>query len=180
MTCIVGLVHNNVIYMGGDSAIGMGGWSVQSSPEPKVFIKDRFIIGTAGNARPCQVIEYLFIPPEQLASQSDIEYLCSSFVAVMQECLMNNGVDVRSSDYQADFLVGYNKRLYSIGPDFSVVFVDTPYLCEGAGREIAQGAVDALLSNTKMSPRKIVEEALRISVKHCGGVLPPYTILELK
>lgn len=55
MTCIVGLVENNKVYIGGDSA-GVAGLSLMKRADEKVFKKDEFIFGFTSSFRMGQLI----------------------------------------------------------------------------------------------------------------------------
>ena len=58
MTCIVGLVHNGIVYIGGDSAaITIDGVQFLRS-DPKVFIKEDFLIGFTSSYRMGQLIRF--------------------------------------------------------------------------------------------------------------------------
>ena len=57
MTCIVGLVHEGVVYIGGDSA-GVGGMSLTVRADEKVFQNGEFLMGFTTSFRMGQLLRY--------------------------------------------------------------------------------------------------------------------------
>jgi hypothetical protein len=65
MTCVVAIADGLSVYMGGDAASAdESGSFVSSRKEPKIFIRDDYILGFAGSFRFGKVVEHLFIPPK--------------------------------------------------------------------------------------------------------------------
>ena len=62
MTCIVGVVDNGKVYMGGDSA-GVGGLCIETRKQPKVFRNGDFLIGYTDSFRMGQLLQYKMSPP---------------------------------------------------------------------------------------------------------------------
>ena len=50
MTCIVGLVENGVVYIGGDSS-GVGGWNLMLRKDRKVFRVGEALLGFTSSFR---------------------------------------------------------------------------------------------------------------------------------
>ncbi|HRH83558.1 MAG TPA: hypothetical protein PK210_04910 [Bacteroidia bacterium] len=63
MTCIVGLVDQEKVIIGGDSAATVG-TSISLWSDPKVFKIGDFIFGCEGSFRMIQLMKYKFIPPK--------------------------------------------------------------------------------------------------------------------
>ena len=63
MTCIVGLSHQGKVFMGGDAAAADDN-IVSARKEPKVFIKNGYLIGYSGSFRFGKVVQYSFNPPK--------------------------------------------------------------------------------------------------------------------
>src|SRR5688572_32188258 len=81
MTCIVGCVQNNTVYMGSDSASSDENHYLIQLPEPKVFSKyGKYLIGVAGSFRVSDILktrlEDLIHPPKI----SDLDFLRTIFV----------------------------------------------------------------------------------------------------
>ena len=79
MTCIVGLVMPDGIYVGGDSA-GVGGYSLTVRADEKVFINSGFIFGFTSSFRMGQILRFGFAPPKLHADIDLYEYMVTTFV----------------------------------------------------------------------------------------------------
>ena len=78
MTCIVGLVHKDKVFIGGDSAASTG-TSIAIRKGSKVFARGNFIFGCEGSFRMIQLLKFSLILPK--TKIIDVEkYLCTSFV----------------------------------------------------------------------------------------------------
>jgi hypothetical protein len=55
MTCIVGIVENGKVYMGGDAA-GVNGYSVRVRKDPKLFKVGEFLFGYTSSFRMGQLL----------------------------------------------------------------------------------------------------------------------------
>jgi len=62
MTCIVGLVENGKVYIGGDSA-GVAGLDITTRKDEKVFQKENMIFGFTSSFRMGQILRYSFKNP---------------------------------------------------------------------------------------------------------------------
>lgn len=183
MTCIVGLVHKGAVYMGGDSA-GVGGQDVKIRLDPKVFIvKRRFIIGFTNSFRMGQLLRFSLKPALQLKTQSDYEYMCTSFIDSVRRCFSTGGYmgkDKEDGEREegGHFLVGYRSVLYEIAGDFQVGINNEPYCSIGCGDEYAHGS---LFTSDKLNlcPKKKIICALETATHFSGAVRPPFIILKL-
>jgi hypothetical protein len=114
MTCIVGLVEDGVVYMGGDSA-ACDNSSLQIIRGSKVFKKDGFLFGVSGNPRMSDVLRYKFETPYRDENQDILEYMHQYFIPDLKKCLAENGIlikqdEVISSD--AWVMIGYRKVIH--------------------------------------------------------------------
>ncbi len=67
MTCIVGLVHEGVVYMGGDSAATSSAYLNQTIlATEKVFRNGEFLIGAAGSERASLLLRHSLSPPRNV------------------------------------------------------------------------------------------------------------------
>lgn len=65
MTCIVGLIEQGVIYLGGDS-ISVSSYNKTLNRDSKVFQRNGLLLGTCGHIRLRNLLQYrLDIPPYQ-------------------------------------------------------------------------------------------------------------------
>jgi ATP-dependent protease HslVU (ClpYQ) peptidase subunit len=172
MTCIVGLVENGNVYIGGDSA-GVAGLSITIRSDEKVFENGPFIMGFTTSFRMGQLLRYKFEPPKQTVAQSDMQYMVTDFIDAIRVCFTKNGFGDASSG--GTFLVGYNGVLYHIDSDYQVGIPSGPYDSVGCGSDIALGAMYASGGKT---PEERVKLALEASAKFSGGVAPPFTLVK--
>lgn len=184
MTCIVGYLSDNRIYMGGDSA-GVAGLNIRERSDEKVFIKGDMIFGFTSSFRMGQLIRYNFtIPKHRPEEKSDYEYMCTDFIDSIIHCFKNNGyASINSNEVQGGvFLVGYRNNLYKIESDFQVGKLSDPYDACGCGESYAMGAIKVYheyKNQLKFSPETIIEETLKTVVKFSAGVRDPFTILSI-
>src|SRR3546814_10742010 len=74
MTCIVGLVDDGKVYLGGDSA-GVAGWSLTVRKDPKVFRVGDCIIGFTSSFRMGPLLAHSFQPPKWHDDYDVYEYM---------------------------------------------------------------------------------------------------------
>lgn len=177
MTCIVGLIHKDSIYMGGDSA-ATSGWELRIRKDPKVFIKKDFIIGFTTSFRMGQLLmSSKFDPPQQKAKQSDLDYLITDFVDHLRDLYTRSGYlkKKESADVGGQFLVGYRKQLFIIHSDFQVAQSSQDFDACGGGQALALGAMFAT-QDSRMAPKKRIELALQAAENFHASVRGPFLI----
>lgn len=87
MTCIVGYVEKDNVWIGGDSAgANVSTYEICTRADEKVFKKNGMIFGFTSSFRMGQIIRYCFTPPEQSSKKSDFGYLCSDFIDALIKC----------------------------------------------------------------------------------------------
>lgn len=178
MTCIVGIVENGSVYIGGDSA-GVAGLSISIRADEKVFQNGPFIMGFTSSFRMGQLLRYRLSVPRQTILQTDMEYMVNEFIDSVRLCFMNGGFGTiadKADNEGGTFLVGYNGNLYHIGADFQVGQPMDQFDAVGCGSEIAKGS---LYSSRGKSPEERIELALEAAAFFNGGVRPPFTMIEL-
>src|SRR5437868_10225276 len=103
MTCIVGLVQNGKVYIGGDSA-GSNNWQLTIRKDAKVFFNGDFLIGAGTSFRMIQLLRYSFKPPvyENIEDNPDYLscYMATSFVDGIRECLKNGGFAKKDAEQE--------------------------------------------------------------------------------
>ena len=77
MTCIIGMEHDNKVYLCGDSA-GSDGWSIKTVVEPKVFRVGEFIMGGTTSFRMLQLLQY-HLSVRQQEKETDFAYMVFFF-----------------------------------------------------------------------------------------------------
>lgn len=178
MTCIVGLVQDGVVYMGGDSA-GVGGYSLSQRGDQKVFTNAGYIFGFTSSFRMGQLLRYRFVPPP--CHTWDLErHMATDFVDGVRECFKEHayGEWVNSEQQGGTFLVGTQGRLFVVQSDFQVGWNVAPYNAVGCGDDLALGALYAT-EGLGWEPVKRVETALRAAEAYSAGVRGPFTVISL-
>lgn len=179
MTCIVGLVDRGTVYVGGDSA-AVGGLSIETRADPKVFVRDGVIIGYTSSFRMGQLLQYALQIPEQSARQTDMAYLVTTFADAVRALYRERGFmgKVGEREDGGTFLLGYRGRLYKVADDFQVAQVAHPYDAVGCGGELALGALYAT-ADCGLDPEARIRVALAAAAEFSAGVRPPFHVLRL-
>lgn len=177
MTCIVGFVEGETVWMGGDSA-GTNAWLDQDIYEtPKVFRNDGALIGSCGSARQGDLLRHALKVPDHDPRMDVEKYMVKAFIDAVRECFKSGGVCATKEGVehsQGHFLVGYKGRLFAIYEDFQVRVPALKYAAVGCGDQIALGAMYA--SEHVGDGRERVELALRASERFSAGVRGPFHI----
>ncbi len=175
MTCIIGLVHDGKVYMGGDSCYSCG--NIKGTlKSPKIFKYKNMLLGTAGSLRFMQSLKYDFAPPID-SSLDVIEYIVSEFIPDLREVLRKAGImeekdKIETTDSR--ILVGYRGRLFIISSNFAIIEDSNEYLAIGGADEVALGS---LYTTRGMSvPEFRIQEALRAAAHFNPYVSEPFTI----
>ncbi len=176
MTCIVGLVENGTVYIGGDSA-GIAGLSISIRADEKVFQNGPFIMGFTSSFRMGQLLRYKFDPPQQTVSQDDMTYMVTDFIDGVRRCFSANGFGDKDATIGGTFLVGYKGQLYTIQSDFQVALSKDPFDAVGCGSDLALGSLYTTSKSTGMKPEDKVVMALEAASAFSAGVAPPYVIM---
>lgn len=178
LTVISAIVHEDAVYMGGDSA-GVAGLSVSVRSDQKVFVNGPFIMGFAGSFRVGQLLRYFFSPPEQQCKQDTFEFMVVDFIDAVREQMKTagtmkaDGVD----EIIADFMVGYNGRLFTIESDLQVAEQVENFHAIGCGDDLALGSLHTT-AKMGLSPEERIEFSLDAAERFSGGVRAPFTIMK--
>lgn len=178
MTCIVGLVDNGRIIMGGDSATTQG-WVSTITAKPKVFKRGDMLIGGTGTIRLLQLVQYSFKIPEVPDGIDIHEYFVTHFCNALRECLKSGGLsethDSNRERYSGELIVGYRESLITIDSAYGVMFSQDTYQSIGCGEEFALGSL-ATSDEFNLTPQKRVRLALEAAAKYSTGVSAPFHI----
>lgn len=175
MSCIVGIVHEGNVYLGGDSAGTSESCQSVIHAEPKAFCIGEFVIGCAGSFRISQILRYVFVPPP--ISGDLMRYMVTAFVPALKECLK---VDEQKSEdllCGSRALVGVRGRLFCIYTDFHVEETLDEYNTIGSADDVAYGALYATrcLENDPMTRLRIALEAAQ---KYYASVREPFVYVK--
>lgn len=178
MTCIVGLVDGDAVWLGGDGA-GVEGYLTEARLDPKVFAVGRFLLGFTSSFRMGQLLRFRLKPPERPVEQDAFEFMATSFVDAARECLKAGGYARKENEVESGgrFLVGYAGRLFLIDSDYQVGEMLDGYTAVGCGAELALGA---LYATQDLPADERVLKALQAAARYSTGVRPPFEIRRLE
>ena len=179
MTCIVGLVENGTVYMGGDSA-GVAGFDLTVRADEKVFRNGDYLMGFTSSFRMGQLLRYAFEPPEIKDGEEINKFMATRFVDAVRQCLKDGGYARKKDEEEigGTFLVGYKGWLFKIQDDYQVAVSFFRFDVVGCGESYAKGALFAM--NQEYPPEQQVRLALEAAEQFSAGVRRPFTILSLR
>ena len=178
MTCVAGIALDGKVTIGADSASGTGnGWGIRATAVPKVFHKGPMLMGYTSSFRMGQLLRHKLVLPEQ-ESEDDLQYMVVRFIEAVRECLKAGGYTEVDNNRESGgvFLVGYKGVLYRVSSDFQVIPYKDGLAACGCGESYALGAMYALEGK---DPKYIVEMGLCAAEYFSGGVLGPFTALQI-
>lgn len=86
MTCIVGFVEGDKVWMGGDSA-GTNAYLDQDLYDsPKVFRNGAMLIGSCGSARQAQLLRWVLGIPDHDPRMGIEKFMVKTFMDAVREC----------------------------------------------------------------------------------------------
>lgn len=183
MTCIVGLKHEGIVYIGGDSA-GVSGLDVTIRADTKVFINGPFVMGFTTSFRMGQLLRYslpILDPPNGPALE---QFMVTTFIEAVRGVLKKGGVTKIDNSVESGgtFIVGVHGRLFTVFDDFQVAESTKPYEACGCGGDYAKGSLFMTEESHiyRPYPRLRVRKALEAAEEFSGGVIRPFTILDLR
>ncbi len=176
MTCIVGLVENGVVYIGGDSS-AVSGWDLMLRKDRKVFRVGEALLGFTSSFRLGQLLRDTFLPPALQENEHIERYMTTTFVNAVRECLKEGGFAQKKNEQESagTFLVGFRGRLFRIADDYQVGETLHHYDAIGSGDSVAFGALYATAHlPTSLTPSTRIELALSAAEQHNIGVRGPF------
>lgn len=177
MTCIVGMISNGRVFIGGDSAAMGGGYGLVVRNDRKVFKNGDFVMGFTTSFRMGQLLAHSFNPPKPRRDVDIFAYMVTDFVDSARQTMKNGGfarVKDSHSEEGGVFLVGYAGRLFMIDTDFQVGESVHGFDAVGCGQELALGSLHSTAFIT--DPEARIREALRVAEACCAGVRSPFFI----
>ncbi len=174
MTCIVGLVDNGKVYVGGDSA-GVAGWNLTVRADQKVFKNGSMIMGFTSSFRMGQLLRHAFTVPDHDPRTDIDKYMVTTFINAVRQCLKDGGMASKSNEVEQGgcFLVGYRGQLFEIDSDYQVGKPIDGFAAVGCGAQVAHGA---LYATSELDPRKRVLLALEAAERFSAGVRGPFIV----
>lgn len=180
MTCIVGVVDDGRVYLGGDAAATGSAFDSATVTAPKVFEHNWYVIGYTSSFRMGQLIEHALSVPKPPKKADLHAFMCVTFVDTLRDCLKEGGWATRDKEQEegGQILVGVAGRLFTIQDDYAVLEFSHGYQAVGAGSDLALGALSALeQANGHMDPATRLGVALSAAAEHNASVRPPFTVV---
>lgn len=181
MTCIVGLIDNGDVYLGGDAAASTSN-SILTRETPKVFAVGKYVFGYTTSFRMGQLIQYSFKPPKPKKEDKEtndtmMRFMVTKFIPALRKLLKDGGFTKvnNSQEEGGNFLVGIGGLLFQIEDDFQVGLALTPYASCGSGTDLALGS---MFSTSHMEPKERVQLALAAAQEFMPSVREPFTIIK--
>jgi ATP-dependent protease HslVU (ClpYQ) peptidase subunit len=174
VTCIVGFVEGDTVWMGGDSA-GVAGLTLTVRADAKVFRNGPMLFGFTTSFRMGQLLRYALKVPDHDPRVEVDKFMATTFIDAVRECLKSNGWASKrhESEEGGTFLVAYRSQLFQVESDYQVGRHWDGYAAVGCGQDVAHGALFA-------SPHRLgadrIELALEAAERHSAGVRRPFTI----
>ena len=179
MSCIVGIVANDTVYMGGDSLVS---WGDISSPDPaqKVFTKcpvggeEKILVGYCGSVGASSIMKTAWkVPKLPKKSNNTLAYVIKKLVPSLRSSL-----DLLTS-HSSVITLGIRNELFEISLNFGVSS-QGKYSCNGSGFEIALGVLHSLYAcevshGHFTEPTSKIYHTLTAVGSLVNGVGPPYS-----
>ena len=181
MTCIVGVVKGDTVWLGGDRAATNGSLTRTIIKEPKIFLKGDIGFGVCGLPKVMDALQHAIELPEHVKGD-DKAYLVSELIPAVREGLKKQDAAHEEPGYgtcfQGAMLIAYRGSLYELQCNFQLVESAEGFRAVGSGGEAAMGALRA--SRGMDNARKRVLEALQTSAEVNAGVAPPFDVICVK
>lgn len=172
MTCIVGLVDGSQVYIGADSCASADNGGAFAWLQPKVFLREPFVIGYTTSFRMGQLLQYRLAAKPRKAMSAH-EYMCTQFVDAVRDCLKTGGFAKKKDEEETggNFLVGYEGHLFRVASDYQVGEPSCGYDALGSGADHALGALFATQGKPVLER---ITAALRAAAEFTATVRPPF------
>ena len=171
MTCIAGLVDNNIIYIGGDRGISDDS-SIMSMLQPKVIIKGDWIYGYAGSLGNGQLFDFIDLP--DVKKKDDVYKILRMDVVENYKSILDTHGSSKDDD-STDFIIGCLGRLFEFNTDDWGV-AEITEVAIGSGGNFALGSLYSTIGN---DPIERIGLALGAAITYSPTCQGPIDILSL-
>lgn len=170
MSCVVGLIYDEAIYMGSDGIATTEEGEKRPIHATKIFRNGNYLMGFTGSVRAGQVIFPVHFNPSE-----DINKLPDE----MREHMSNKGTlmigESQVQLYNGNFLIGFKGKLYEILMDFQLNETLGNYTAIGSGASYALGSLHTS-KDMMVTPRRRVEMALEAACEYDMSCGPPLKV----
>lgn len=173
MTCIVGIVDNKTVYMGGDRGASDDS-TIISLSQSKVNVNGQWIYGYSGSLGNGQLLDFIEFPA---LKRGDDPYRIIKFEIVPQlKALFESHGSIKDDD-ATDYLIGVKGRLFELSSeDWGVAEVDEVAI--GSGGAYAIGSLHTT-NNYSLSPIDRIHMALDAAITYSPTCQGPIDIFHI-
>jgi ATP-dependent protease HslVU (ClpYQ) peptidase subunit len=171
VTCIAGLVDNNIIYIGGDRGISDDS-SIMSMLQPKVIIKGDWIYGYAGSLGNGQLFDFIDLP--DVKKKDDVYKILRMDVVENYKSILDTHGSSKDDD-STDFVIGCLGRLFEFNTDDWGV-AEITEVSIGSGGNFALGSLYSTIGN---DPIERIGLAIGAAITYSPTCQGPIDILSL-
>ena len=165
MTAVAGFAKNGTVYMAADS-LGSSGGVKDEIIGSKLIKRDNFLFGYTDSFRFGDILRYNFNPPYHRSSVPITEYIVTSFIPTLRQCLEDHKyVDTTPGGESGHFLAGYQGHLFEIQSDFSILESTSNYASVGSGFLLCLGSMCTSVQHD-ISPKDVVINAIKAAATH--------------
>ncbi|MER5649659.1 hypothetical protein [Streptosporangium sp. NPDC002524] len=191
MTVIAGLVHEDRVLLGGDTAPASALEELRHLAQPKVFGLGPYVLGFTGAYRPETILKYMLkererryllaAPPE--GSAEDVHhFVITKLVPVLRKCLSgarDANKEERKSRTEGTFLLGVRGQLFTIearhDAEYEVEECTEEFTALGAGAPAALAALHAT-AGLGLGPTDRLSRALSAANRFADEVQGPFYV----
>jgi ATP-dependent protease HslVU (ClpYQ) peptidase subunit len=183
MTCIVGVVRDEVVYLGADSLASDGWMNSIVREDKKLFRVGEIIIGLAGMPRAAQLLRFKLDLPTIPGDADLFRWIVVEFIESVRKCWREGGYlekkDERESGEGSEFLVGIRGRVFTVYSSLQVEENTWRYAAIGSGSSFAMGSLHHSASLGE-DVDSAITLALTAAEKFNAGVRGPFHIISTK
>jgi ATP-dependent HslUV protease subunit HslV len=159
-TTVICVRRDNKVVMAGDGQVSHGGEVLKSSARKlRRLYNDKILAGFAGSTADAFALFSRF--------ETKLEQFNGNLPRSVVELAKEWRTDRALRHLEALLLVADTKNVYLVSGNGDVIEPDEGVMAIGSGGPFATAAATALLRNTKLSARRIVEESMKIAGDIC-------------
>ncbi len=172
-TTVICVRRDNKVVMAGDGQVTLGGEVLKSSARKlRRLYNDKILAGFAGSTADAFALFSRF--------ETKLEQFNGNLPRSVVELAKDWRTDRALRHLEALLLVADNKNTYLVSGNGDVIEPDEGVVAIGSGGPFATAAATALMRNTKLPARRIVEEAMKIAGEICIYTNQSVTFEELE
>lgn len=172
MTCIVGIRHEDSVYLASDRGLSDDD-IITSMSAPKIRQNDKYLIGYADSPGTGQLLHWITLPTPPKRNVE--KFMRTTFITSVRKQLIDSGVDLKDGGH-ASFLIGVSGQLFFMDTtDWQVT--ECEYMSIGSGSSIAMGSL--YTTSTWKSPEKRAYTAVSAAIELSPSCMGPIDTLSI-